>query len=71
MNIMCKANVFLLMCVIAAPGLADPQVAVICPPSVGYQEKLAASEIRRYVYLRTGELPTIGQAVKGVNRSMR
>jgi hypothetical protein len=65
MNIMWKANVFLLVCVIASPSLADPQVAVICPPSAGYQEKLAAREIRRYVYLRTGELPTIGQAVKG------
>ena len=31
-------------------------VAVVCPPDATPRMKLAAAEIRRYVYLRTGEL---------------
>ena len=33
---------------------------IICPPDAPPNVKLAAKEIRRYVYLRTGELLPIG-----------
>ncbi len=44
---------------------AKPQAAVVCSPSASVQEKLAAREIRRYVYLRTGELLPIVQKAEG------
>ena len=47
----------------AAAGLAtavsaapNPPAAVVCPAKAGFSEHLAAREIRRYVYLRTGQL---------------
>jgi hypothetical protein len=40
-----------------APG-AEP-AAVLCPKRAGFLESLAAKEIRRYVYLRTGKLVPI------------
>ena len=49
-----------LFCSLAAatnrPCFADPQTAVICPAESGFRGQLAGREIRRYVYLRTGEL---------------
>jgi len=44
------------------PAMAAPPVAVIvCPKTASFAEKLAAKEIRRYVYLRSGELlPIVG-----------
>jgi hypothetical protein len=38
--------------------LAEP-ATIVCPTDAPAQVKLAAKELRRYVYLRTGELPTI------------
>ncbi len=34
-------------------------VAVVEPEGAGFMTRLAAREVRRYVYLRTGELPTL------------
>ena len=31
-------------------------VAIVCDQGVSFAEKLAAKEVRRYVYLRTGKL---------------
>jgi len=42
--------------------LAGPPAAVVCSPEAGFREKLAAREIRRYVYLRTGELLPISKS---------
>lgn len=36
-------------------------ITINCSPQAGFREKLAAKEIRRYVYLRTGELLSIIQ----------
>ena len=44
---------------------AKPQAAVVCPPEATVQETLAGKEIRRYVYLRTGELLPVVQAAEG------
>lgn len=33
--------------------------AIICPKNASSQVRLAASELRRYIYLRTGKLLTI------------
>ncbi|NQU24318.1 MAG: hypothetical protein HQ567_23800 [Candidatus Nealsonbacteria bacterium] len=44
---------------------AKPQAAVVCPAEPTAQESLAAREIRRYVYLRTGELLPIVQKAEG------
>jgi len=45
--------------------LAKPNAAIVCPPDADAQEKLAAREIRRHVYLRTGELLPILQQAEG------
>lgn len=55
----------LLVCIAASAMLAASPVAVVCSPGPNKREFPAAKEIRRHVYLRAGELPTIGQAVKG------
>jgi hypothetical protein len=40
--------------------------AIVCPPGAAYQERLAAKEVRRYVYLRTGTLlPLAGEPGAG------
>ncbi len=41
----------------AKPANAPPPI--VCPAEAGKQEKLAAREIRRYVYCRTGHVPAI------------
>ncbi|KKK90060.1 hypothetical protein LCGC14_2726870, partial [marine sediment metagenome] len=44
---------------------AEPQATVVCPPEASVQETLAAKEIRRYVYLRTGKLLPIVETSAG------
>ena len=44
---------------------AKPQAAVVCPAKASMREMLAAKEIRRYVYLRTGELLPVVRATDG------
>lgn len=34
---------------------------VVCPPNAAPQEQLAAKEVARYVYVRTGELPAVAK----------
>jgi hypothetical protein len=46
-------------------GAASAQ-SVICPPNVPPNVKLAAKEIRRYVYLRTGKHLPVAEAGKGI-----
>lgn len=41
---------------------ANSQAAVVCSTDASEQEKLAAREVRRYVYLRTGELLAVVEA---------
>ncbi len=41
---------------------ADAAAVIETPPGASPLERLAAREIQRYVYLRTGELPAIGKA---------
>lgn len=36
---------------------------IVCPDDASAVQKLAAKEIRRYVYLRTGELPSIAEGL--------
>jgi len=43
---------------------AKPQPVVVCPPEASIEEALAGKEIRRYVYLRTGELLPVVQATE-------
>ncbi len=40
------------------------ETAVVCPSDAAPQVRLAAKEIARYVYLRTGELPVLTAAVE-------
>ena len=43
---------------------AEPEKPeIICPANAGPQVNLAAKEVRRYVYLRTGELPGLGDGI--------
>lgn len=57
------------LCVFASssPASADGPVptAVVCPKDAGFLEKLAAKEVRRYVYLRTGTMLPIVDELKG------
>ena len=47
-------------------------VSVVCPPDATPRMKLAAAEIRRYVYLRTGEMLEIRMdGADGSDRSDR
>ena len=45
-----------------SPCCATPPAAVVCPAEPTAQESLASREIRRYVYLRTGELLPLVEA---------
>ena len=54
----------------SASARGKSETVIVCPPDATYLERLAAKEIRRYVYLRTGEvlpladaLPEAGDAV--------
>jgi len=53
---MLRIFTFLVVCLSCAVCCAKPQATVIYPSSANEQESFAAREIRRYVYLRTGEL---------------
>ena len=43
---------------------ASPQT-IVCPTDAPANVKLAAKEIRRYIYLRTGNLPRIAESSAG------
>jgi hypothetical protein len=53
----------LLALILVSPTVFAAQVAVVEPPGAGFLTRLAAREIRRYVYLRTGQMPTLLSAV--------
>ncbi len=46
----------------SSPCFAKPPAAVVCPTEPTAQESLAAREIRRYVYVRTGDLLKLVEA---------
>ncbi len=47
-------------------GKAELKPAIICPPDAPAKVKLAAKELRRYIFLRTGELLLITNQGKGI-----
>ncbi len=46
----------------AVATAAERATTIVCPEQAGFQELLAGREVRRYVYLRTGELLPLVQA---------
>ena len=49
-----------------APAVcAEATTTIVCPASASFAEKLAAKEIRRYFYLRTGRLAEIAETLHG------
>ncbi|MCX6926723.1 MAG: malectin domain-containing carbohydrate-binding protein [Verrucomicrobia bacterium] len=44
----------------------SPARVIVCPPNASPRVKLAAHELRRYVYLRTGELLPIAASGQGI-----
>ena len=44
---------------------ATPGTTIVCPADASPRVKLAAKEVRRYVYLRTGELLPIAESAAG------
>ena len=62
-----RCRLLLLCALTCAPGAAgaaeqDATGAIVCPGDASMTEALAAKEVRRYVYLRTGKLlPIIGK----------
>ena len=44
---------------VGGPGADVPVVTIVSPPDATELERLAAKEIRRYLYLRTGTLPPV------------
>jgi hypothetical protein len=51
-------------------GVAAAQT-IVCPPDAPANVKLAAKEVRRYVYLRTGELLPMAESAAGITVSLR
>jgi len=49
------------MSVVTASAWAGP--VVVRTPGAAFHERLAAKEIARYVYVRTGELPAIAEKI--------
>jgi len=47
-----------------ANALSAHEVAIVSPKDATFAERLAAKEIRRYLYLRTGELPGVVHSEK-------
>ena len=45
-------------------------VSIVCPPDAPAKVRLAAREIRRYIYLRSGSLPTLTDHGKGLTLSI-
>jgi hypothetical protein len=58
-----KSVVAVLTLLIAVTASAQ---TIVCPPGAPSNVRLAAKEIRRYVYLRTGKLPSIAASGKGI-----
>ena len=58
-----------LVCTCGAASAKSPAVTVIRPGDASFPLRLAAREIRRYAYLRTGELATIAPALARGNPS--
>ena len=48
---------------IAATAEVGASISVVVPKGATVREKLAASEVRRYIYVRTGDLPEIVHSV--------
>jgi hypothetical protein len=67
MRVMRKSALFLasLMATVAIVRAACG-VEIVCPATYPANMKLAAKEVRRYIYLRTGELLSIVEAGKGI-----
>ncbi|MCX6876005.1 MAG: malectin domain-containing carbohydrate-binding protein [Verrucomicrobia bacterium] len=51
---------------LAMAGAALGGTAIVCPPAAPAQVELAAKEVRRYIYLRTGELLPITASGAGI-----
>lgn len=49
----------------AAAWAGAAERAVVCPADAAPQMRLAAKEVARYVYLRTGTLPAVAAAADG------
>lgn len=58
-----RAIIAFLGLVVTGTTLAD---VIVCPPDAPSNLKLAAKEIRRYVYLRTGELLPVAESGRGI-----
>jgi hypothetical protein len=58
---MLKAIAILLACA----AWASAEVRVVCPSDATPRERLAAAELRRYVFLRTGTTPALGSSPTG------
>lgn len=52
----------LVVCLVSGTAASAGEVRVVCPQDATPRERLAAAEIVRYVYLRTGDRPTVGDA---------
>jgi hypothetical protein len=60
------ANIFVAMVLGVATGAgSETAPAVVCRPQVSAQEQLAAKELVRYIYLRTGNLPAVAGQLPG------
>ncbi len=63
---MSSAAIVLVVCLYCrtdlAAGADKAEVVILSPQDASYAETLAAKEIRRYLYLRTGKLPDIVQS---------
>jgi hypothetical protein len=59
-----KARIIAIVTFIAAP--LAPAQTLVCPPDAPPNVKLAAKEIRRYVYLRTSELLPLAETGQGI-----
>ena len=46
----------ILLCALSVASTAAADNQIVCPPDAASNAKLAAKEVRRYVYLRTGKL---------------
>ncbi|MEW6072190.1 MAG: malectin domain-containing carbohydrate-binding protein [Planctomycetota bacterium] len=51
-------------------GKGDGETVIVSPPGASALERLAAKEVRRYAYLRTGELLKIVEAVPASGRAV-
>lgn len=49
----------------AALAEASPPATIVCPPGASAKVRLAAREVRRYVYLRTGALLPVAESAAG------